>query len=73
MYSAKNPSCNKPNLIIPIPALTRFNYLWVGTIQIVNISFLIKCVVVVICIYVGPHEKVGNISTDLNLFLGQET
>ena len=44
MYSAKNPSClNKPNLILP-----SFNYLWVGTIQTVNICFLINCVCVVV-------------------------
>ena len=76
MYSAKNPSCNKPNLIIPtceaslartrenarlallaqigdlacrlyLPASTSLNYLWIGTVQIVNICFFIKCVVVV--------------------------
>ena len=42
MYSAKNHSCNKPNLITPT-RLDSFNYFWVGTIQIVNICFLIKC------------------------------
>lgn len=39
-----SPCCNKPNEIIP--ASTSFNYLWVVTIHIVNISFKIKCIVV---------------------------
>ena len=45
MYSAKNPSCNKPNLITPTRLDYSFNYLWVGTIQIVLLYLLInKCV-----------------------------
>ena len=50
----KTLSCNKPNLIIPTRFdSTSFNYLWVGTIQIVNICFSIKSVVVVVVVVVN--------------------
>ena len=50
MYGTKNPSGNKPNLIIPTRLDKFYNYLWVGTIQTVNICFLIKCVLLFVVV-----------------------
>ena len=48
----------EPNLIIPTPLDQLSNYLWVGTLQIVTICFLIKCVVVVIAECLGLNLSV---------------